>query len=72
MLTEATTNAVAIIESVDPSRSGSLEAALDALAGRVSELMGATVIRRAMVTREAPAITLEAAPDVRVEARDHA
>lgn len=62
MLTERTTHAVAIIESVDPARHDDLAAALDALAERVQRFMGATVVRRAIVTRANPFVSLDATP----------
>jgi DNA/RNA-binding domain of Phe-tRNA-synthetase-like protein len=60
MLTEDTTRAIAIIESVDPARHDDLVAALASLAGRAQELMGATVATRAIVTRHEPSISLDA------------
>lgn len=60
MLTEDTTHAIAIIESVDPARHDDLAAALATLAGRVEELMGATVAARAILTRDEPSISLDA------------
>lgn len=62
MLTENTTHAVAIIESVDPSRHVDLAAALDSLAERVQQLMGATAVRRAILNRDTPSISLEGTP----------
>ena len=61
MLTERTTHAVAIIESVDPARHDDLAGALDTLAERVQQLMGATVVRRAIVTRKNPSVSLDGA-----------
>jgi DNA/RNA-binding domain of Phe-tRNA-synthetase-like protein len=60
MLTEHTTRAVAIIESVDASRHDDVAAALDSLADRAESLMGARVVRRAILTRETPSISLDA------------
>lgn len=60
MLTESTTHAVAILESVDPSRHENLAAALDALAERIVDLMGATVVRRDILTQANPSISLHA------------
>lgn len=61
MLTETTTHAVAIIESVDPGRHGDLAAALDTLAGRIQQRMGATVVRRDILDRENPSVSLSTA-----------
>jgi DNA/RNA-binding domain of Phe-tRNA-synthetase-like protein len=62
MLTEGTTHAVAVLESVDPDRHDDLAAALESLATRVEELLGATVVRRAILTPDQPAVSLDAAP----------
>jgi DNA/RNA-binding domain of Phe-tRNA-synthetase-like protein len=59
MLTEGTTHAVAVLESVDPGRNQDLTAAVEDLAGRVESLLGATVARRAILTRERRAVLLE-------------
>jgi DNA/RNA-binding domain of Phe-tRNA-synthetase-like protein len=64
MLTEQTTHAVAIIESVDPARHDDLAAALGSLATRVQDLMGATVAARAVLDRDNPSISLELAAAV--------
>ena len=61
MLTERTTRAVAIIESVDPSRRADLEAALASLAGRVERLMGANIDAQEILVRGNASIGL--APD---------
>lgn len=60
MLTERTTRAVAILESVDPGRHDDLAAALDMLADRVREHMGAAVEAQALLTRDQSSISLGA------------
>ena len=60
MLTDGTTHAVAVLESVDPGRHGELGAAVGDLADRVESLLGATVARRAILTKGQPAVSLEA------------
>jgi DNA/RNA-binding domain of Phe-tRNA-synthetase-like protein len=64
MLTENTTHAIAIIESVDPSRHDDLAAALSSLAERVESLMGATVAQSGILTRDNPSISLGTAAAV--------
>lgn len=59
MLTESTSHAIAIIESVVPARHEDLDAALASLATRVEELLGATVADRAIITRHDPSIALD-------------
>jgi DNA/RNA-binding domain of Phe-tRNA-synthetase-like protein len=61
MLTEQTTHAVAIIESVDPTRHDDLAAALGSLSDRVQTSTGAIVAARAILTRDNPSIWLGAA-----------
>ncbi len=68
MLTERTTHAVAIIESVDPARHDDLAAALESLAERVNGLMGATVAARVILTRDNPSVSLDAAEATRSHA----
>lgn len=58
MLTENTRNAVAVIESVDPSRHADLRAALDALAERVEAVMGARVTAKRILDRDCPGLDL--------------
>jgi len=61
MLTEGTSRAVAVLESVDPARHADLDAALAALAARVEDLMGARVVRHAVLSAGSPAVSLETA-----------
>lgn len=59
MLTERTTRAVAIIESIDASRHDEVLAALDALAERVERHLAATISRRSIVTVDTPTVSLD-------------
>lgn len=60
MLTESTTDAILLIESVDPARAEDLEAALQALAEGISEYFGGTV-QQQHIDRQHPEIPLERA-----------
>ncbi len=53
MLTERTTNAFLILESVDPARHDDLVRALDDLAGRAQAALGGTVEKR-ILTKDCP------------------
>ena len=57
MLTESTTNAFLILESVDPARHDDLAAALDDLAARTQAALGGEMESR-IVTKDSPAIAL--------------
>ena len=62
MLTEGTTHAIAVIESVDPARHADLAAALALLAERIGDRMGATIAAQAILTRDTPSVSLAGAP----------
>jgi DNA/RNA-binding domain of Phe-tRNA-synthetase-like protein len=70
MLTEHTTHAIAIIESVDPARHDDLAAALASLADRVQTLMGATVVTRTIMTQESSALDLGGSRDQTTPSRE--
>ena len=57
MLTESTTNAFLILESVDPARHDDLAAALDDLAARTKAALGGEMESH-IVTKDSPAIAL--------------
>ena len=57
MLTESTTNAFLILESVDPARHDDLAAALDDLAARTQAALGGEMESH-IVTKDSPAIAL--------------
>lgn len=57
MLTESTTNAFLILESVDPARHDDLVRALDDLAARTKEALGGDVEAR-IVTKDSPELAL--------------
>ena len=57
MLTESTTNAFLILESVDPARHDDLAAALDDLAARTKAALGGEMESH-IVTKGSPAIAL--------------
>lgn len=59
-VSDATPHVMFIMECVDPSRSADLHAAIDELAEKCQQLLGATVTNREFVTREHPEATLEA------------
>ena len=58
MLTENTKNAFMIMECVDPTRKEDLENALDYLAKKANEYLGAKVYRKVILTKDNPEIDL--------------
>jgi DNA/RNA-binding domain of Phe-tRNA-synthetase-like protein len=60
MLTEVTTNAFLIIESVDPSRGADVRLALDELTATVVRLLGGEVVVKQVLHREQQSCTLMA------------
>lgn len=57
-LADDSENAILVMECVDPSRLGDLEAALDEFAGLMERYLGATVERRAIVDRVHPELVI--------------
>ena len=58
MLTENSTSAFLIFESVDPARHDDLEAAVSALAEATAKYLGGTIAAREILTRDHPEIVL--------------
>ena len=58
MLTENTKNAFMIMECVDPTRKKDLENALDYLANKANEYLGAKVYKKVILTKDNPEIDL--------------
>lgn len=57
-LTDNSTNAILVMECVDPARFGDLEAALDEFASLMERYLSATVERRAIVDRAHPELVI--------------
>ncbi len=58
-LTDDSSKAFLIIESVDPARSEDLKAAVDTLAELVSEHLGAEIFAKEIITRENPTMVID-------------
>lgn len=59
MLTENTKNAIAVIESVDPSRHADLEAALDTLSARIEKVMIGKVNAKMIMNKDCSALDIK-------------
>ncbi len=57
-LSDGSTNAFLVIESVDPSRSADLRSAVDELARLAERYLGATIVARRIITRDDPEMTV--------------
>lgn len=58
-LTDDSSKAFLIIESVDPSRSDDLDAAIDQLAEYVERYLGGTIFAKEIITRENPTMVID-------------
>lgn len=58
-LTDDSKKAFLIIESVDPSRTEDLQAAIDQLATMMSDYLGAEIYAKKIITREDPIMTID-------------
>ncbi len=59
-LTDESSKAFLIIESVDPARADDLQAAIDELADLVESHLGATIFAKEVVTRDNPTMVIDA------------